>query len=82
MHATAKIWGPAAPQGIKLPQLIPKEVSQRGAADRAGKVWQQKVTTGTGSRREVEGVVRVVTSGFHNRREPGVLKKEIKNVNI
>lgn len=75
-EAAAKVWRTAASQGVELPQLVPQQVPQGGAANGAGEVGQQEVAAGAGGWRQVEGVVRVISLGFHNRRKPGFLHKK------
>ena len=75
VDGTTQVGGTAASQSVKLPQLVPQEVPQRGAANRAAEARQQEVSAGAGSRREGE-VVRVIPLCLHDRGEPRFLLKQ------
>lgn len=79
-EATVEVWRTATPEGVKLPQLVPKEVPQGGAANGAAEAGQQEVATGAGVWRQVEGVVLVIPLCFHDGGEPGLLQNSQINV--
>ena len=79
-EATAEVRRTAAPQGVELPQLVPQEVPQGGAANGAAEAGQQEVATGAGVWRQVEGVVLVIPLCLHDGGESGLLQNSKINV--
>lgn len=73
MDAATQAGGTAVSQGVELAQLVPQQVPQGRAADRAAEVGQQQVASGAGGWREVEGVVRGIAFCFHDGRQPRLL---------
>lgn len=73
MDAATQAGGTAVSQGVELPQLVPQQVPQGCAADRAAEVGQQQVAAGAGGWGEVEGLIRGVAFCFHDGRQPGLL---------